>query len=76
MRNPLSRLALDLHRGFGDMDEYAELLMLGVRVREVRRLREGSIYIPHRHLLVVDWNLSASDREQVVAHFLPRALTD
>ena len=58
-----------------NVDEYAELMMLGVRVREVRDLREGSIYVRRRHLLLVECNLSRSDREQVAAHFLPRALT-
>lgn len=56
------------------MDEYAELMMLGIRVRECRELREGSIYLPRRHLLLVDWNLSHSDREWVAAHCLPLVL--
>ena len=57
-----------------NVDEYAELMMLGVRVREVHDLREGSIYVRRRHLLLVEWNLTRSDREIVAAHFLPQAL--
>lgn len=56
------------------MEEYAPLMMLGVRVREVRDLREGSIFYHHPQLLLVDSDLSRSDREWVTAHFLPKAL--
>lgn len=56
------------------MDEYAELMMLGVRVRAVHDLKEGSIYHPGRRLLLVDSSLSQSDREHVCRRFLPEAL--
>lgn len=56
------------------MDEYAPLMMLGIRVRQVKDLREGSIFYHRSNLLFVDADLIRSDREYVTAHFVPVVL--
>lgn len=58
------------------MERFAVLMMLGWRVRLVRRLREGSICYHRRKLLLVDDSLSPEDQDRIAEHYLPDALDD
>lgn len=58
----------------GGMEMFATLMMLGVRVREVCALAEGSLWLPSERLLLVDSELTTHERVRVNAHFLPEVL--
>lgn len=49
-------------------------MMLGVRIREVKRLDEGALWLPQQRLLLIDADLDAQERDEVAALFLPDAL--
>lgn len=50
------------------MEEYAGLMMLGVRVRTVRELEERAIWSPRSRILFVDETLTRSERGWLVRH--------
>ncbi len=52
------------------MEPFAILMMLGVRVREVRDLAEGAVWVPSIRLLVVDAFMSPADREATCRRIL------
>ncbi len=47
------------------MEQFAVLMLLGVRVREVRDLTEGSVFVEDANLLLVDDRLEQSERELI-----------
>lgn len=47
------------------MEEFATLMLLGVRVREVRNLEEQSVWLPNLQLLLIDAELSPCRRQRV-----------
>lgn len=53
----------------GGMEMFAALMMMGVRVREVWRLSEGSVWLPSRNLLLIDSELTKTERECVSRRF-------
>lgn len=52
------------------MEEFAILMLLGVRVRETPNLRERAIWLPEYDLLVVDADLSLAERRVICGHAL------
>lgn len=48
------------------MEEFAVLMLLGVRVREVSGLDEGHLWLPRRRLLLVDSALPRWERRDIV----------
>ncbi|KHL19593.1 UNVERIFIED_CONTAM: hypothetical protein LK11_00850 [Mumia flava] len=52
------------------MEPFAGLMLLGYRVREVRDLAEGSIFVPGPGLLLIDAALATDERVQVAARVL------
>ena len=47
------------------MEQFAVLMLLGVRVREVHNLAEGSMFIASVNLLLVDDRLDSAARELI-----------
>lgn len=56
------------------MEAFAALMLMGVRVREVRDLEEETIWLPRQRLLIIDATLSPSRREEAACLYLPDAL--
>lgn len=57
----------------GGMEMFATLMMLGVRVREVVDLEEGSVWVPAKRLLLIDQGLTKDERERVTDRWLVTA---
>lgn len=55
------------------MEEFGLLMLLGVRVREVRNLEEGHIWLPRRRLLLVDSELGSAEREELTSWLISAA---
>lgn len=53
-------------------EHFAELMLLGCRVREVRELAEGALFIRRRLLLLIDADLSADECEAICDETLGR----
>lgn len=58
------------------MEEFALLMLLGVRVREVRDLDEGAIYVATHKLLIIDVSLTSRQRREAAEMYLSEALLD
>lgn len=58
----------------GGSGPFAVLIAMGVRVREVPDLIEGFFWMPVQFLLLIDRNLSASDRECLAGRLLVKAI--
>lgn len=69
----LSRKKIRLRYSGGKMEAFAELMLLGMRVREVRSLHEEAIWLPDRRLLLIDQALTQSRRQKVAARLLAEA---
>ena len=54
------------------MEAFAALMLLGVRVREVRDLAEGAVYAAAVKVLFVDDSLNHGQRETVCQQILGR----
>ncbi len=52
------------------MEQFAVLMLLGVRVREVHDLAEGSVFFAAQNLLFVDDRLDCAKREYICRHVL------
>lgn len=46
------------------MEHFAALMLLGVRVREVRNLKEGALFISDKSMLIVDEAMGDRRRAQ------------
>ncbi len=57
------------------MDEYAPLMMLGVRVRAVRELDECVIWSEAQQVLFVDESLSPAQRRNIASQMTERLLS-
>lgn len=55
------------------MEEFAVLMLLGVRVREVSGLDEGHLWLPRRRLLLVDAALPRDDRIELTDWLITEA---
>lgn len=55
------------------METFALLMVLGVRVREVRDLEEGHIWLPDDLLLFIDLSLHRADREVLASLLIAEA---
>ncbi len=55
------------------IESFAALMLMGVRVREVRDLDEGHIWMPRRRLLLVDVGLSRAERADLTDWLIPAA---
>lgn len=58
------------------MEAFALLMVLGVRVREVRDLAEESLWLPDDKILFIDSSLSVSRRHRLVELLLADAARD
>lgn len=56
------------------MEEFAELMLLGVKVREVKNLTEDAVWCDNLKMLLVDDRLPPKDRRRVASQMLPRVL--
>lgn len=55
------------------MEDFAVLMLLGVRVREVIDLAEQHIWLPDDRLLLIDAGLSHHQRSELASHLTPAA---
>ncbi len=47
------------------MEPFAALMLMGARVREVRDLAEGAVWVEESMLLLIDADLTSAAREEV-----------
>lgn len=55
------------------MEAFAALMLLGVRVREVRNLDEQVVWLPHLRLLLIDSELSECRRQRAASQLIGEA---
>lgn len=60
----------------GAVEEFAALMLLGIRVRKVEELDERALFFPQRRLLLIDSDLDRHQRAEVAATVLPQALAN
>ena len=56
------------------MEEFAALMMLGVRVRNVEELQDGAIWMEDQRILFIDSALTHRERADLAQMLLPDAL--
>lgn len=53
---------------------FGQLKTLGVRIRRVEDLAEGSLYSPEHQILFLDDNLTDAEIEDIISQILPAAV--